>query len=231
VDPTEAARLGGIPAGDYVTIAVSDTGPGMTEEVRAHVFDPFRSAPKNSPGLGLGLAIVEGIVKQSGGVISVQSAPGEGTTFRIYLPRAEAEAKVSAPAAPAVLSSPVPTVLLVEDEAPLRQLAAQVLLNVGLAVLEAEDGIRALQVAGRFPGVIDLVMTGMEMPGMGGRDLVRRLMETRPDIKVLYTSGRGAHRPAEGAPSPREVAFLPKPFTMDGLTGAVRELLDTRRAA
>jgi two-component system cell cycle sensor histidine kinase/response regulator CckA len=122
-------------------------------------------------------------------------------------------------------------VLLVEDEIPLRQLAAQVLLNIGLAVLEAEDGIRALQVAGRFPGVIDLVMTDVDMPAMNGRTLVHRLRETRPEIKVLYTSGQGAHPLPEDASSSRGVAFLPKPFTMDGLTGAVRELLDTRRAA
>src|SRR5881396_2756065 len=179
-----------MPAGDYVCLAVADTGVGMDETTQAHLFEPFFTTKEVGKGTGLGLATVYGIVKQSGGYIWVYSEAGHGTTVKIYLPRV-----------PGVAESPVPapepqqarggdeTVLLVEDAAPVRTLARRSLEARGYRVLEAADGPSALQLSARHPGGIDILGTYVVMPGMSGRELAERLAPERPSMKVLYTSG------------------------------------------
>jgi PAS domain S-box-containing protein len=211
--------------GAYVLLAVADTGVGMSPEVKAHLFEPFFTTKEVGKGTGLGLATVYGIVHQSGGFITVDSEPDRGTRFRIYLPRAEAAAKVTAPAAPEPAAAGSGTVLLVEDEAGVRRLAREVLSRYGYRVLEAGDGSEALRVAGAHQGPIDLLLTDVVMPGMSGAELAERFHEMRPEAGVLYASGYAdeaviRHGIRDGVP------FLQKPFEPDDLVRRVRELVE-----
>jgi CheY-like chemotaxis protein len=176
--------------GFYVLLAVTDTGHGMTPEVLARAFEPFFTTREPGKGTGLGLATVHGIVEQSGGHVWVYSEPGQGTSFKIYLPRVDEPAeKVEAPA----VEEPPPrgseTVLLVEDDASLRELIRECLESTGYTVIEARHGAEALGICERGPPPIDLVMTDVVMPGMSGRELADRLRLSRPEIRVLYMSG------------------------------------------
>lgn len=213
--------------GEYVLLAVSDTGAGMTEEVLEHIFEPFFTTKEVGKGTGLGLATVFGIIKQNHGHIWVYSEPGHGSTFKIYLPRERIVA--TAPAARSswllqALPTGTETVLLVEDELSVRELAGEVLRQQGYTVLEATNGEEALQLVKSYEGQIDLLLTDVTMPRMGGKALVTQLKALQPNLKVVFISGHTGHAIDgvldEGAP------LLQKPFTLASLITKVREVLD-----
>src|SRR5579872_4495964 len=216
--------------GNYVMLAISDTGAGMDSETQSHIFEPFFTT-KGPKGTGLGLSTVYGIVKQSGGYIWVSSDPGKGTTFEIYLPRI-AETIESAAAIPvAAESAPIEpgteTILLVEDEANLRYLARQFLEKQGYRVIEAADGAVAMQIAVAHEGVIHLLLTDVIMPGMNGRELAQRMAEIRPNTKVLYMSGYTENVIGRNGTLDAGIRLLQKPFTLRDLNSRVREVLDS----
>src|SRR5438876_261619 len=193
VDLDEAYAADHYPAraGPFVMLAVSDTGIGMSEETQAHMFEPFFTTKEKGKGTGLGLATVYGIIKQSGGFIWVYSEVGHGTTFKLYLPRVEELAERAAAPAP-VRTRPArgtETVLVVEDEAPVRNVARQVLERHGYSVLEAPSAEAALDIATRYSGTIHLLLTDVVMPGLNGRELASRLADLRPDARVIFMSG------------------------------------------
>ena len=213
--------------GPYVLLSVSDTGCGMDEHVRAHLFEPFFTTKEVGKGTGLGLATVYGIVKQSGGHIEVFSTPGKGTTFNVYLPRVAEEVAAAAPKAVARPCGPgSETVLVVEDEAALKDMICLVLRKGGYTVLEARDGGRALRLAQQHRGPIDLLLTDMVMPLMNGFQLAQHLTAARPGLKVLYMSGYTDSAFVRGGVALGEIELLQKPFSPDGLACKVREVLD-----
>jgi CheY-like chemotaxis protein len=226
-DYTEAHP--GMTPGDYVMLSVRDTGTGMTEEVKAHMFEAFFTTKPTGKGTGLGLATCQTIVRQSGGHIGVESEPGKGTTFEIYFPRIE---QTSTFAATTVLKTgPVrrgtETLLVVEDEPSLRHLAEGVLKAQGYNVLTAPNGQDALRVAREHKGEpISLVITDVIMPRMGGKVMAEWLKITYPDLKVLFTSGYTEDAIAHHGVLDSGVEFLPKPYSPSGLARKVRELLD-----
>jgi len=213
--------------GAHVVLMVADTGTGMTDVVRSHVFEPFFTTKEKGKGTGLGLATAYGIVKQSGGNITVDSEAGRGTTFRIYFPCVEGTAVVPGRAASSSLS-PVgtETILLVEDEAGVRKLSRTVLQTQGYVVLEAASGDMALQVARSETGPIHLVVTDVVMPGMSGREVWDRLRVLRPESRVLFMSGYTDDVIARHGVLEPGIAFLQKPFTPFSLTQKVRDVLD-----
>ena len=217
----------------YVMLAITDTGVGMTSEVRAHLFEPFFTTKERGKGTGLGLSTVYGIVKQSGGDIAVHTEPGQGATFRIFLPRyfvdhaGRADDKKIAPAAPRGSE----TILLVEDDPSLRQLAERILRGYGYTVLVASTGQRALTLVEAFTGEIHLVATDVVMPEMSGTALVERLLSVVPHIRVLFMSGYTDDEVVRRGILDRRAAFLQKPFTPDQLAFKVREALDRDRSA
>jgi signal transduction histidine kinase/ActR/RegA family two-component response regulator len=217
----------GIVPGAYVVLSVSDTGAGMTEEVKSHLFEPFFTTKEVGKGTGLGLSTVHGIVTQSGGHIEVYSELGLGTTFKIYLPQVRSEA---GPTVPTRSHDAVPrgteTVLVVEDEGAVRRLTCRTLEEQGYTVLAAEHPDEALHLDAQHPGAIHLLVTDVVMPGMVGSDLAKRLVASRPEIKVLYTSGYTDDAIVHHGVLDPEVAFLGKPFTPTSLAGKVREVLD-----
>jgi CheY-like chemotaxis protein len=197
----------------------------MDEKTKAHIFEPFFTTKEVGKGTGLGLATVYGIVKQSGGFIWVESAPGKGTTFEIYLPHGQG-AKVDdvEKAKPAAIQRGKETILVVEDEAAVRELACEFLKSAGYSVLEAKNGAEALETIARNTTTIHLVLADMIMPKMGGAELAERLKKERPDLKVLFMSGYSEHAGEEsGQISPQ--AILTKPFSIAALIGRVREVL------
>jgi CheY-like chemotaxis protein len=226
-DEAYAATHPEVRPGAHVMLAVSDTGCGMTEEVRAHVFEPFFTTKEPGKGTGLGLATVFGIVKQSGGHITVYTEVGVGTTFKLYLPLVgERSRKMQPEIAVSELPHGTETILLVEDADPVRALAREVLQRSGYTILEARHGLEALVVAEQFKGKIDLLVTDVVMPQMGGPELAKLLRDARPGTKVLYLSGYTddavfRHGLLEG-----ETAFVQKPFAMAVLARKVREVLD-----
>jgi PAS domain S-box-containing protein len=213
--------------GVYVLLTVADTGVGMDAKIQARIFEPFFTTKELGKGTGLGLATVYGIVKQSGGWIWVYSEPGRGTTFKVYLPQAS---EVVAPAEPPE-SRPAPvrgteTVLLAEDQESIRDLIRESLTSNGYNVLVATDGLDALRIAERYQDKIDLLITDVVMPKMGGRELAERLMQLRAETRVLFMSGHAEHRNAEpGAIDPSSV-HLQKPFSMNTLLRKTREVLE-----
>jgi len=217
-------------AGDYVMVAITDTGGGMDSETQSHIFEPFFTT-KGPKGTGLGLSTVYGIVKQSGGYIWVYSEVGRGTTFKIYLPRVasagEAVAQVAAPAQFQRVEPGTETILLVEDEANLRYLARQYLEKQGYKVIEAADGAVAMQIAVAHEAVIHLLLTDVIMPGMNGRELAQRIFEIRPNVKVLYMSGYTENVIGHNGMLDAGVRLLQKPFNLRDLKSKVREVLDT----
>ncbi|HVI09792.1 MAG TPA: ATP-binding protein [Candidatus Binatia bacterium] len=219
-----------LPAGNYVMLAISDTGAGMDSETQSHIFEPFFTT-KGPKGTGLGLSTVYGIVKQSGGYIWVYSEPGKGTTFKIYFPRVaelvEPVAQVALPASAAEIEPGTETILLVEDETNLRYLARQFLEKQGYRVIEAADGAVAMQIAVAHEGIIHLLLTDVIMPGMNGRELAQRIFEIRPNIKVLYMSGYTENVIGRDGTLEQGVRLLSKPFTLHELKRRVREVLDT----
>jgi signal transduction histidine kinase len=211
--------------GDYVMLSVSDTGMGMDKETQSRIFEPFFTTKEKGKGTGLGLSTVYGIVKQSGGYVMVQSEEGRGTTFHIYLPRVEGVAeRHPVPVAHTALGG-TETVLLVEDEESVRQLVRETLAAKGYRVVEADNGESGVAVAAKHQGKIDLVITDVVMPGMGGRELVKQLAQTRPETKVLYLSGYTEDAIVSEGTIESGAAFLQKPFTLQNLSRKVREVL------
>ncbi|MFQ5694499.1 MAG: PAS domain S-box protein [Terriglobia bacterium] len=215
--------------GSYVLLAVSDTGVGMDKETQAQVFEPFFTTKQKGKGTGLGLATVYGIVKQSDGYIWVYSEPGQGTTFKIYLPRVEQEVlAASGPAAFKVQRHPErgsETIMLVEDETGVRSLARRFLEESGYTVLLARDAAEALLVVERYSAPVHLLLTDVIMPGASGRDLARCLRAHRPEMKVLFISGYTGDTIAHRRLLQAGDALLQKPFTRDALVRKVREVL------
>ena len=212
--------------GQYVLLAVSDNGCGMDKAVLAQLFDPFFTTKPRGQGTGLGLATVYGIVKQNHGFINVYSEPGQGSTFKIYLPRHAANlAETSAAPLPVATPTGAETVLLVEDEEALLKLSAQLLERLGYTVLAASGPHQAIQLAEAHPGVIHLLLTDVIMPDMSGRDLRQRLSTLRPDLKCLFMSGYTANVIAHHGVLDGGVHFLQKPFSREALAAKVREAL------
>jgi CheY-like chemotaxis protein len=212
--------------GNYVVLAVTDTGPGMDAEARGRIFEPYFTTRELGRGTGLGLSTVEGIAEQSGGFVGVRSAPGAGTTLEVYLPLVGEAVQPNPAAAPAAGPGAAGTILLVEDEPALRDLVRQVLSDDGYSVLVAGDGAEALRIAASHAGPIDLLVTDIEMPGMTGPRVAEAVVRARPAIRVLYVSGYSD----EAVQCDRLVgparAFLSKPFGLDQLTRAIRELVE-----
>jgi signal transduction histidine kinase/CheY-like chemotaxis protein len=212
--------------GDYVMLAVSDTGHGMTDAVKAHIFEPFFTTKETGKGTGLGLSTVYGIVQQSGGSIKVCSEPNKGTTFKIYLPLASvARAKRDAPAPRAPVSVGSETILLVEDEERVRRAARRILEGSGYTVLEAATGAEAVRLCETHPAAIGLVVTDMVMPEMGGRELFAHVARLRPEAKILFMSGYTEDAALHDNALAPGAMFLDKPFTPVTLTRKVREAL------
>jgi CheY-like chemotaxis protein len=210
--------------GNYVTLMVSDTGMGMDRETQSRIFEPFFTTKEKGKGTGLGLSTVYGIVKQSGGYVMVQSELGRGTTFQIYLPLVEGAAEKHSVAVSEAVGG-TETILLVEDEESVRQLVRDTLSAKGYKVLEAENGEAGFAAAAGHQGKLDLVITDVVMPGMGGREMVKQLIETRPRIKVLYLSGYTEDAIISDGSIEKGTAFLQKPFTLQSLSRKVREVL------
>ena len=244
---SERFRAKGMPAADYVLVEVSDTGTGIPDAIIDKIFDPFFSTKEVGKGTGLGLSTVYGIIKQTGGFIYVDSVLREGTTFRIFLPRhvASAEEAASERAGEAEVSKVTDvlaaadqvkraasadltgqgTILLVEDEEGLRALNARGLASRGYTVLEAGNGLEAIDLLEKFDGQIDLVVSDVVMPEMDGPTLARELRSRNPDLKIIFVSGYAEDAFQKHLPDHGQYAFLPKPFTLKQLVAAVKETL------
>jgi signal transduction histidine kinase len=232
VDEAFAARHRPMPPGDYVVLAVGDTGSGMDPVTQAHVFEPFFTTKEQGKGTGLGLATVYGIVKQSDGYIWVSTAPGQGTTFKIFLPPTAAPADDSErPTDEPAPTRGTETVLLVEDEDQLRKLGGEVLRAHGYTVLEAREGDEALELAERQADPIHVLVSDVVMPGMNGRELALRLTGRRPGLKVLLMSGYADRGFEPYGLAELGLGFIQKPFKPNDLLEKVRELLDAEPIA
>jgi len=212
--------------GRYVMLSVSDTGIGMDKQTQARVFEPFFSTRETGKGTGLGLSTVFGIIQQSSGTITVHSEPREGTTFTIHFPRCQH----SATRVPTEKAKPLrggsETILLVEDAAALRELTRRLLQDLGYTVLDSGDPAEAIRIAAAFEGPLPLMITDVVMPGFSGIVLAERLSASRPETRVLYTSGYTDDAVVQGGVLGPDGAFLEKPFTRESFVRKVRELLD-----
>jgi CheY-like chemotaxis protein len=227
LDEAFAATHAGAGTGPHVALRVTDTGTGMSPDVLARVFEPFFTTKPLGKGTGLGLSTVYEIVRQSGGSVDIQSAPGAGTTVSIYMPRVELPATPIASAPPAESAARgTETVLVVEDEDSLRALVQRALQARGYHVLSASDGEEALAVDASFSGPIHLLLSDLVMPGLTGADLAQRLVRRRPAMNVLYVSGFTHHVAFTSGVMSRRTDFLQKPFTPEVLAARVRNMLD-----
>jgi two-component system cell cycle sensor histidine kinase/response regulator CckA len=212
--------------GPYVMLAVEDAGCGMDQKTQSRIFDPFFTTKALGKGTGLGLATVYGIVKQSGGYIWVYSELGEGTVFKVYLPRVEQDAQETEPSDPVqLITQNCETILLAEDSASLREMAREYLSSVGYTILEAASGEEALQKARDFDGTIHLLLTDVVMPGMSGPDLARQMVSLRPRIKLIFVSGYTGDAIARQGVLDPSVAFIQKPYRPKALARKIREVL------
>jgi nitrogen-specific signal transduction histidine kinase/CheY-like chemotaxis protein len=228
LDAAYAQRHIAVTPGEYVMLAVSDTGTGMDEETQARIFEPFFTTKASGKGTGLGLSTVYGIVKQSGGNIWVYSEVGRGTTIKIYLPRESVSVLPPRQVRPETTDlQGTETILLVEDEDPVRALAAKILRGLGYQVMEAKLGREAITIADAHDAGIDLLLTDVVMPGYSGADLARKLAESRPALKVLFMSGYTDEAIIHHGVLDANIAYLQKPFTPDVLAAKVREVLSS----
>lgn len=212
--------------GAFAEIAVRDTGTGMDERTVARAFEPFFTTRPAGTGAGLGLAVVHGIVHATGGHVAVESAPGRGTTVRVYVPRVPAAvARPAAATAPAHIAGLGRTVLVAEDNARVRRVIQRALAGAGFTVLEAADGEEGLAIAAAHDGTIDLVISDVIMPKLGGGPMVQQLLEARPDVRVLYISGFSDDELVRRRVTNDRAAFLQKPFTIEALLSAAGRLL------
>jgi len=215
-------------AGDYVMVAVSDTGHGMTPDIAARVFEPFFTTKTEGRGTGLGLAMVFGFVKQSGGHVKVYSEPGEGTSIKLYLPRAIGGLipNMQRSGVPSDLPHGSATILVVEDEAGVREIAVAILRNLSYHVLEAPDGDEGLRVFGAHAAEIDMLLTDVVLPGkVRGRELAERIISIRPEVKVLFMSGYTENSIVHHGRLDDGVQLLGKPFKREQLARKVAEVL------
>ena len=228
LDEDYAARHVSVVPGEYVMLAVSDTGCGMDEDTKARIFEPFFTTKPAGRGTGLGLSTVYGIVKQSGGNIWLYSEPGKGTTFKVYLPAVDAQAEEpDKPASPAAPKSGGETILVVEDDDQLRRLAHRALAAQGYTVLEADRGASAIDIARRHAGRIHLLLTDVVMPDTNGRQLADALRSERPGLRVLFMSGYPDGAIVHHNMLDQGVAYIAKPFTTEAVSRKVRQVLDT----
>jgi PAS domain S-box-containing protein len=221
-----STEFGEIPPGEYLTLRVADTGSGMTKDLLQMIFEPFFTTKESGKGTGLGLSMVIGIVQQSGGHIDVESALSRGSTFSIFLPRAENVAMLPERDSGSKQFSGRETVLLVEDSEPVRRLVIRCLKSKGYTVLEASSGIDALRVCSRHEDPIHLLLTDVILPKMDGFEVAKRVVSSRPDTKVIYMSGFTDDALKRHGLESRDVALLEKPFTPSTLLRTVREFLD-----
>lgn len=227
VDDAHASQYPNLMPGKYVVLSVSDTGEGMKPEIKARLFEPFFSTREFGQGTGLGLASMYGIVLQSGGGVSVQSEPGKGTTFQVFLPHVqpeEAKGIAVVPTKDIQSLRGTETILLVEDHGPLLELASEFLSGLGYHLLPANLPLKALEISSHYTHKIDLLLTDVLMPGMNGRELAQQLRIQRPEMKVLYVSGFADRTFEEGGPS-GPAAFMEKPYEFDELARKIREIL------
>jgi CheY-like chemotaxis protein len=216
-----------LPPGPYVRLAVSDTGCGMDRMTQSHIFEPFFTTKGEGKGSGLGLSTVFGIVTQSGGAIDVTSRVGHGTRFDLYFPSVESDILTTAPTQP--LGQPqrgTETILLVEDEPSVRTLVRDELRKLGYRVVEAKNGVEACLLATQQAGSLQLLLTDVVMPGMGGRELAQHLSVIKPDLRTLFISGYMDDVGIMAGQEEGMSSFLQKPFTPEVLARAVRTLLD-----
>jgi signal transduction histidine kinase/CheY-like chemotaxis protein len=217
--------------GPYQMLTVSDTGRGMDAETLAHIFEPFFTTKPLGEGTGLGLASVYGIVKQTGGAVLASSRPGEGSIFKVFLPRSS---DGIAPAAGVSRNlqglTGTETILLVDDSSSLRKMIQGILSRKGYSVMEAEDGDRALELSRSYAGVIHLLITDVVMPHMGGTQLAGQIMQERPDIPVIFLSGYAADKYPIPEHAPGRIATIGKPCSVDALLHSVRRILDETKA-
>jgi PAS domain S-box-containing protein len=224
------AKHHNIEPGPWVMLTVSDTGCGMDAKTQARIFEPFFTTKAQGKGTGLGLATAYGVVKQSGGFIYVYSEVGHGTTFKVYLPKVTADVDEEIAEKPAAAPSGNETILFVEDEESVRELVREYLTGIGHRVLEACDGVQALEIAAAHKGTIDILVTDVVMPHLSGRELASRITSERPNVKVLFISGYTddsifRHGVLEGG-----VAYLQKPFNLKSIAQKIREVLDGQPA-
>jgi two-component system cell cycle sensor histidine kinase/response regulator CckA len=212
--------------GPYVMLAVTDSGIGIDEQTRHRIFEPFFTTKERGRGTGLGLATVYGIVKESGGYVFVSSGAGRGSTFKVYLPRAEGAILERPTREPETAPMGSETVLLVEDEQAVRVLSRTLLERAGYHVFDAADSLEAEGLFHLHAHSIDLLVTDVIMPGSSGPSLFARLSFERPRLRVLYMSGYADNAFVHRAGRPSDIVFLPKPFTAGGLLRKVREALD-----
>jgi CheY-like chemotaxis protein len=227
LDDSHAHKHGDVKPGSYVMLAVSDTGVGMDSETQVHLFEPFFTTKQPGKGTGLGLSTVYGIVKQSAGYIWADTEPSRGTTFRIYLPCVGGERAILSREETPLIRGGSETILLVEDNASLRQLAREMLEGFGYTVLDSGRPSEAVRVAERHRGPIGLLVTDVVMPEVNGQVLAKTLTAIRPGMKVLYTSGYSNHPTVERVELEAASPFLEKPFARDDLAKRVRDLLDS----
>jgi PAS domain S-box-containing protein len=213
--------------GAYVMLRMTDTGAGMSQELQKRIFEPFFTTKPVGQGTGLGLSTVYGIVQQHGGALSVESAPGRGSSFTVYLPRVPEEAEqTAAPVTAGQLPRGDEVVLLVEDDALVRDVTTVMLQQLGYRVLTASRGSEALAICERSSSPIDLVVTDVVMPGMNGRELVGKIFAMRPEIKALFTSGHAGDVVLSGRELEAGAEFLPKPYSHEALARKIRSVLD-----
>jgi CheY-like chemotaxis protein len=212
--------------GAYIIFSITDTGVGMTQEVREQIFDPFFTTKEKGKGTGLGLSTVYGIVKQSGGYIYAYSEPKKGTTFKIYLPRVFEPSEELKREAGEELPRGTETVLVVEDDGSVREVAVNILRMQGYKVLEATGGEEALIICEKEKNPIHLILTDILMPHMTGPQLIRQLKQVRQDLKVLYMTGYTDESVVHQGILEKGVKLIHKPFTIKKMARKVREVLD-----